>query len=73
MSEKLYQIIPEDVAVRMIEAINLGRAMAEKHAPHLLDEYDFTINRYKTTSLSLRCEPSRLPSGCSPTFKNAKK
>lgn len=70
---QLYQIIPEDVAVRLVEAVNLALAMAERHAPHLLDEFDFTINRYKNTALSFRSEPTRLPSGCSPAFKNDKK
>lgn len=61
MSEKLYQIIPEDVAVRMVEAINLGRAMEEKHAPHLLDEFDFTLTRYKTTAMSARMKAENIP------------
>lgn len=61
MIEKLYQIIQEDVAVRMVEAINLGRAMAEKHAPHLLDEFDFTLTLHKTTAMSARMKAENIP------------
>lgn len=42
-----YVIIDEVTMAQVMNKLNLGRTMAEKHFPHLVEDYDRTIKQVR--------------------------